>query len=42
MTYEDIPSAYVARAEVLAGVLGREVAPDDPDREVIEPEFHNF
>lgn len=36
MTYEDIPSAYVARAEVLAGVLGREVAPDDPDREVIE------
>lgn len=36
MTYEDIPSAYGARAEVLAGVLGREVAPDDPDREVIE------
>lgn len=36
MTHGDVADAYGARAEVLAGVLGREVAPDDLDRGIIE------
>lgn len=35
MTHEDVAGAYAQRAEALAGVLGRSVAPDDPDRRLI-------
>ncbi len=32
----DVPGAYGERADALAGVLGRTVAPDNPDRGLIE------